>query len=58
VVRTTIIAATAVAYKSPAATLNFRELQKIEGLEVLALSPTPSTWEIAGEQMKDHPNRP
>jgi tRNA(fMet)-specific endonuclease VapC len=37
-----IIAATAVAYKSPLATLNFREFRKIEGLEVLALSPTPT----------------
>lgn len=33
-----IIAATAVAYRSPLATLNFREFQKVEGLEVLALS--------------------
>jgi tRNA(fMet)-specific endonuclease VapC len=33
-----IIAATAVAHKSPLATLNFREFQKVEGLEVLALS--------------------
>jgi len=37
-----IIAATAVAYSSPLATLNFREFQKVEGLEVLALSPTPT----------------
>ncbi len=37
-----IIAATAVAYKSPLATLNFREFQKVEGLEVLPLSPTPT----------------
>jgi tRNA(fMet)-specific endonuclease VapC len=35
-----IIAATAVAYSSPLATLNFKEFQKIKGLEVLALSPT------------------
>ena len=34
-----IIAATAVAYKSSLATLNVREFQKIEGLEMLALSP-------------------
>jgi tRNA(fMet)-specific endonuclease VapC len=33
-----IIAATAAAHKSPLATLNFREFQKVEGLEVLALS--------------------
>jgi tRNA(fMet)-specific endonuclease VapC len=37
-----IIAATAVAYSSPLATLNFGEFQKIEGLEVLALIPTPA----------------
>jgi tRNA(fMet)-specific endonuclease VapC len=37
-----IIAATAVAHGSPLATLNFREFQKIEGLEVLALSPAPT----------------
>ena len=37
-----IIAATAVSHKPPLATLNFREFRKIEGLEVLALSPTPN----------------
>jgi tRNA(fMet)-specific endonuclease VapC len=37
-----IIAATAVAYQSPLATLNFREFQKIEALEVLPLSPSPA----------------
>ncbi len=37
-----IIAATAVAHKSPLATLNFREFQKVEGLDVLALSSAPT----------------
>lgn len=36
-----IIGATALAYSSPLATLNFKEFQKIKGLEVLPLSPTP-----------------
>ena len=39
------------------ATLNVREFQKIEGLEVLALSTTPSAGEIAGRLMTELPQR-
>lgn len=36
-----IIAATAVAYGAPLATLNFREFQRVDGLEVRALHSRP-----------------
>ncbi len=48
-----IIAATAVTYRSPLATLNFKEFQKIEGLEVLALSSVPTPRRGRGKSRGD-----